>query len=61
VAPSTLISVRPVEAGPGHHIAAAVTGHAQIMAAVSDHLTRAYAHHEGLADAHSPSDDQALS
>lgn len=52
--------MRPVEAKPDHHIAAAVTGHAQIMAAVSDHLTRAYAHHEGLADAHSPSDDQAL-
>lgn len=49
--PNTLISVRPVEAQPGAHLAAAVAGHAQIMATVTDHLNRAYAHHDQLATA----------
>lgn len=59
--PKTLLAVRPVDLPPGHHIKAAVTGHAQIMAAIADHLNRAYARHEGLAVPPAGSDGQPLS
>ena len=59
--PKTLLAVRPLANPPAHHLAAAVAGHAEVMAAVTDHLNRAYAHIDGLAAPVPPDGGQALS